>query len=356
MAVTDIPSFLNTYSELQKSVEALSHDLRTARVQALASRVDNPTGTPTAANMRRVSKVLGGLTGVLDFDEDVIAALAVHPKYRNLVGQICAILYAHKKAWTDTGLAFDHTESTDFLAYGNGLKKEYTAKAPAPGDYHRLLRSGDWLLSLSRPLELTEAAGTVDEPMSIDDDDGVETAASPAEATRGRNRKRDRNTKKVSAEDDKAPEVEKPIGSTTRARAGKSSEVAPFDSGAHPGIARMTTGGKRPRPNNDGVREADSVGDYTAGFRRPFPDSMLLDFLDDGAVSNTFVRDIMNKVHRQVEAFKDRAQDEDTLRGVLSDLKIQMTRSIHRLSVESAIFEHLNGEYAKLKASLTRST
>ena len=78
--------------------------------------------------------------------------------------------------------------------------------------------------------------------------------------------------------------------------------------------------------------------------------------MDDGAVSNTFVSDVVARAHRAIDGFKDRAKDEDTLRGVLGDLKIQMVRSIHRISIETSIFEHLNDEYSQLKSALVRST
>jgi hypothetical protein len=33
-----------------------------------------------------------------------------------------------------------------------------------------------------------------------------------------------------------------------------------------------------------------------------------------------------------------------------------MVRSIHRISIETSIFEHLNDEYSQLKSALVRST
>lgn len=74
--------------------------------------------------------------------------------------------------------------------------------------------------------------------------------------------------------------------------------------------------------------------------------------VDNKAVSNVFVTDVLARAHRALDEFKNRAETEDALREVLSDITMHIVRSVHRISVEVSYVEVLNRELAAVRGNL----
>ena len=130
-----------------------------------------------------------------------------------------------------------------------------------------------------------------------------------------------------------------------------------FDSGTP--IFRPASFPKRPR---DGPEPAPRV----------YPDSSMLDFsesssvfgysalsyvrflVDNHSVQNVYVTDVLSRAHNALAAFCARAETEDALHEVCSDLKMQMVRAIHRISVEVSFFETLNKEFGLVRGTMAQ--
>ena len=74
--------------------------------------------------------------------------------------------------------------------------------------------------------------------------------------------------------------------------------------------------------------------------------------MDDKALSNVFITDVLARGHRALSVFRERAQTEDGLREVLGDMRMTLVRTVHRISVDVTYFESIHGEYQKTTALL----
>lgn len=75
---------------------------------------------------------------------------------------------------------------------------------------------------------------------------------------------------------------------------------------------------------------------------------------DNNAVSNVYVTEVLSRAHKALTAFTAKAETEDSLREVISDIRMQMVRSVHRISVEVSFFESLNTNLATVQATLAQ--
>ena len=74
--------------------------------------------------------------------------------------------------------------------------------------------------------------------------------------------------------------------------------------------------------------------------------------MDDKALSNVFITDVLARGHRALASFRERAQTEDGLREIVGDMKMVLVRTIHRISVDVTYFESVHGEYQKTSSLL----
>ena len=125
---------------------------------------------------------------------------------------------------------------------------------------------------------------------------------------------------------------------------------------------------KRARAEKDtaGVPTGASSAARTA--HRLFPDGGLLEYseslphlflsllkslsVDDRAISNEFITQVLSQTHSAFANFLDRAQDEDSLRRAIGETRAEMLSVIHKLHIFANYWEFLNKEYTSLKASL----
>lgn len=85
-----------------------------------------------------------------------------------------------------------------------------------------------------------------------------------------------------------------------------------------------------------------------------FASCLIPSLVDNHAVQNVYVTDVLARAHRALAAFRSRAETEDSLREVRNDIKSQMVRAIHRVSVEVTFFETLNKEFGLVQGSLAQ--
>lgn len=76
--------------------------------------------------------------------------------------------------------------------------------------------------------------------------------------------------------------------------------------------------------------------------------------MDNHSIQNVYITDVLTRAHSTLSSFRSRAETEDALREVCSDIKMQMVRAIHRVLVEVAFFETLNKEFGLIRGTMAQ--